>query len=85
MPKYEAPSTAPESAKEFQLWMLDELRHVSDAMSGPEPDAIYLKQWNVEPARRYDGQIIYADGTNFDPGSGEGFYGYYSAAWHFLG
>ncbi len=83
--KYQVPATAPEAPKEFQIWMVDELRHISDAIGEIETDSVFLKQWNVEPARLYDGQIIYADGTNFDPGSGEGFYGYHSAAWHFLG
>lgn len=85
MPKYQAPTTAPENQKEFQLWVQDELRHISDVMSELETDTVYLKQWNAEPERRYDGQIIYADGTNFDPGSGEGAYIYHTAAWHFLG
>lgn len=83
--KYEAPSTAPEIPLEFQIWMLDELRHISDALSELETDSLLLKQWNVEPDKLYDGLVIYADGTNFDPGSGEGYYGYYAAAWHFLG
>ena len=25
------------------------------------------------------------DGTAWNPGSGQGFYGYYGSAWHFLG
>ena len=83
--KYQAPSTAPENFKEFQIWVIDELRHISDSFSEVETDSVFLKQWNSEPVRRYDGQVIYADGTNFDPGSGEGFYGYHNAVWHFLG
>lgn len=85
MAKYEAPATAPAAPREFQLWLLDELRHIADVMSEIETDSVFLKQWNEEPERRYDGQVIYADGTNFNPGSGEGFYGYHNAIWHFLG
>lgn len=85
MPKYQVPATAPENAKEFQIWVVDELRHISDAMSELETDLLLLKQWNAEPDKLYDGLVAYADGSNWNPGSGEGPYQYYGAAWHFLG
>ncbi len=65
--------------------MLDELRHISDAVSELETDVVLLTEWNAVPDKVYDGLIAYADGTNWNPGSGQGFYGYYAAAWHFLG
>lgn len=40
---------------------------------------------NVVPDKPRSGDIVYADGTNWNPGSGQGFYGYYAGAWHFLG
>lgn len=46
---------------------------------------IRLKKLYAEPSRVYDGLVVYADGTTWDPGSGEGYYGYYGAAWHKLG
>ncbi len=87
MPKYEAPSSAPENPREFQIWMLDELRHLSDAMSEPESDSVLLKQWNEDFARLGDGLLAYFDGTNFDPGDGKGIYFYdgAAAAWVKLG
>ena len=36
---------------------------------------------NAEPAKPRDGMVVYADGTNWDPGSGEGFYGRENGAW----
>jgi len=83
--KYAAPSTAPEDAVAFQDWVLDELRHISDAFSEVNTDTWRLKEWNQEPDKLYDGLIAFADGTNWNPGEGQGFYGYYAAAWHFLG
>ena len=85
MPKYEAPSTAPVNFKDFQPWVLDELRHLADAVSQLETNAVVFQVWNAEPDKLYDGLVVYADGSNFNPGSGEGFYGYYAAAWHLLG
>ena len=32
-----------------------------------------------------DGLIVYADGTSWDPGSGQGIYCYYGSAWNKLG
>ncbi len=83
--KYSPASTAPAATKEFQLWLLDELRNVSDSISEMTVDTLLLKEWNAEPAKLYDGLIAFADGSNWNPGSGQGFYGYYASAWHFLG
>lgn len=40
---------------------------------------------NAEPDKPFQGQLVLADGTNWDPGSGQGFYGYDGATWRFLG
>lgn len=85
MVKYAAPGTAPTDSQEFRAWLLDELRHIGDAFSEINTDTWRLKEWNQEPDKLYDGLLIFADGTNFDPGSGRGFYGYYDAGWHILG
>ena len=82
--KYEAPSTAPESFKEYQLWLVDELRHLADAMVQLETDAVLLKEWNVEPDKLYNGLVAYADGTNWDPGDGRGLYLYNGNDWELL-
>lgn len=39
----------------------------------------------VAPAKPRNGMIVLADGTDWDPGAGEGFYGYYANDWHKLG
>ncbi len=48
-------------------------------------DRLSLFKRNAAPERVEDGMVVFADGTNWDPGSGEGFYGYYAGSWHFLG
>ncbi len=48
-------------------------------------DAIELPELHVEPSKPRAGVIVLADGTNWDPGSGRGFYGYSNGAWRFLG
>lgn len=39
---------------------------------------------DVEPARPRDGMLVYADGTNWDPGAGEGIYAYFGSTWNSL-
>jgi hypothetical protein len=37
------------------------------------------------PVRPREGMLAYADGTDWDPGSGAGLYQYRGAAWVFIG
>jgi hypothetical protein len=45
---------------------------------------LQLKVLNNEPERPRQGMLVYADGTNWDPGSGEGVY-VYKSSWVLLG
>ncbi len=85
MPKYEAPATAPANPTEFQVWILDELRHIADVVSALETDTVLLKEWNAVPDKLYNGLVAYADGTNWNPGSGRGVYAYENGSWKLLG
>jgi len=40
-----------------------------------------LKILYVEPIKPRDGMVVYADGTEWNPGSGEGIYGYINGSW----
>lgn len=46
-----------------------------------ETQALELRPINAAPSRPRDGMIVYADGTNWDPGSGEGIYARENGAW----
>ena len=43
-----------------------------------------VKQYNA-PIRFHEGMLIYADGTNWDPGTGIGLYQYRGGSWVFIG
>ena len=45
---------------------------------------VELKTSHAAPERPRDGMIIIADGVDWDPGSGAGFYGYRNGAWRLL-
>lgn len=40
---------------------------------------------NVEPTKPYEGLTVGADGTNWNPGGGQGVYTYYNSTWNKLG
>ena len=82
------PAAEPDNddVRELADWVVEELEKIEKELVGVE--AVTLKTENVNPStigKPRNGMVIFADGTNFNPGSGEGFYGWYAGAWNFLG
>lgn len=73
------PKEVPDDSKDFRRFLSEQLREISNAFQ--QVNNLKLAELNVAPNKPRDGQIIYADGTNFDPGLGEGFYGRVAGAW----
>ena len=69
--------------EQLRRYLRDEFIEVEVALLGVE--LIQLVQLDVAPDKPRDGMIILADGTNFNPGSGAGFYGRSAGAWVKLG
>jgi len=68
------------------LYLNAELQKLSGELQNLEIDSISFKVWNTEPDKPRAGQLYYADGANWNPGSGEGLYIYKSGgAWVFVG
>lgn len=65
--------------------VFEDLRSVQDTLRNPDHESIFLAKLNAAPAKVGDGMVVYADGTNWNPGSGEGAYIYYAAGWNYLG
>ena len=63
----------------------DELTKVAQTLREPPVLHLALEKLHAAPAKPYDGLIAYADGTDWNPGAGEGVYCYYAAAWNLLG
>lgn len=77
---YRPPSIPPyETVDQLRVWLEEEFRTIATAMT--ETTTIDLRPINRAPDKPRDGMIIYADGTNFDPGAGEGVYGREGGAW----
>ena len=63
-------------------YLARELQKISDELRTNNVDGIQYKIWYTEPDKPRTAQSYYADGTQWDPGSGEGLYIYLSSsAW----
>lgn len=73
------------SAQELVTWALQELEKASNVINNLAEGKCTLL--NAPPKRPRNGMIRMADGTNWDPGGGRGYYGYdeASATWRKLG
>lgn len=63
-------------------FLLQELQNIARSM---DTSIVTLQQLNKAPAKPAVGMVALADGTNWNPGSGSGFYGYRAGGWKFLG
>ena len=61
-----------------------ELDRLSMQFSQPS-DYLALKTLYAAPNRVFDGMVVVADGTTWNPGSGAGAYVYRNSGWNFLG
>lgn len=81
--KYRALPLSETSVVELADGVNKELGQVEQAFA--EQDFVQLTETFVEPTRLRDGLTVFADGTEWNPGSGRGVYTYYGSAWHKLG
>jgi hypothetical protein len=68
------PNPAPLNNEQLSDYLFHELNKLSDIIFNL--DVMRLEQTNVDPDKPRDGDIRYADGTNWNPGSGQGLYVY---------
>lgn len=61
-----------DDVNELILWLTDELARVASAMQ--EFSSLRLVVLYAEPDKPRTGMLVYADGTSWNPGSGEGVY-----------
>ena len=78
-----APGVAPSEPEQLRRYIEDEFKKVAAAISLLALG--HIDKSNVAPVKPRDGDIRYADGTAWNPGSGVGIYYYKASAWVFLG
>lgn len=65
----------------WRRYIDEELQRIATAMQQMQVPAVQLAELHVVPAKPRDGLVVFADGTDWDPGSGRGVYVYSSSAW----
>lgn len=80
-----SPGDPPADPVQLQRFLRDELQKIGAAMQALA--AGHLDRQSTAPLKMRDGDIRYADGTNWNPGSGVGIYYFKGAtsAWVLLG
>lgn len=79
-----SPGIPPLDPKDLPAFLSQELNRVARAKNEAD-EFLALTPLAVEPVKRFDGMIVMADGTNWNPGAGVGYYGYHSNTWNKLG
>lgn len=70
------PSSLPALVESLQ----QELQRLALTLAQPA-DYAALRTLYAEPGRVFEGMVVKADGTTWDPGSGAGVYAYVGGAW----
>ncbi len=65
----------PEQLSSYLQILLDHLSLYLTAIRNENP----VPEYNTEPDKPHLGQLVIADGTNWNPGSGRGLYIYYTS------
>lgn len=77
------PQNVPNDPAMLPGFLRQELENVSRGFN--TAPFIKLEMTYAAPPKPQEGQVFLADGVNWNPGSGGGFYGYRAGAWRFLG
>jgi len=77
-PKY-VPNPVPSNPEDLPRYIFEELTKLQGALQ--ENPIAFIEEKNVEPSRVKQGDIAYADGTNWNPGQGENLYYYDGTVW----
>ena len=76
--RYE-PGPLPEEVEDLGGYVVSELKRLGSILLNQS--IFRLEPVHAEPARPRKGDVRYADGTDWNPGAGEGIYWYNGTAW----
>lgn len=67
-----------QASEEIRQYLDRELQRLATFIN---QEIIIVQIRSIAPAKPLNGMLVYADGTNWNPGAGLGFYGYENGAW----
>lgn len=70
----------PQDAGSLPAYLSRELAAIADALGG-RMDRLSLVPLSVAPKKPRAGDVVFADGANWNPGGGAGVYAFSGAAW----
>lgn len=65
----------------LRSYLTQEFQRLAIALEVNQVESIQLVERHSAPNKPRDGLVVFADGTNWNPGGGRGVYVYSSAAW----
>lgn len=74
------PNTPPADPAQLPGFLAAELQRLAEALSGPQ-EAVRLAELAAAPKKPREGDVVRADGVNWNPGAGRGAYEYKAGAW----
>lgn len=81
---YEPTAVPTDAPAGLRAWLAAQLRLVADVLARPEVVSVRFTKLAAEPARYADGDVVFANGTDWNPGSGAGLYERRGGAWNKL-
>lgn len=78
-----SPEQPPTNQDEFNRYVYNELLKIQQSISALASG--HIDKTYVSPTKPRDGDIRYADGTSWNPGSGAGVYYFNGTIWKLLG
>ena len=72
------PADAPRGLRQ---WLATQLQKIATELAGPEVSRVRFTVLHEPPPRYRDGDVVAADGTDWNPGAGAGIYAQIGAAW----
>jgi len=77
------PLNVPTDPAQLPQFLRQELENISRGFA--KFPFLFLDEQHAPPQKPQLGMIYLADGTDWNPGGGAGYYGYHSGAWNKLG
>jgi hypothetical protein len=79
--RYE-PGPLPEKEEDLGIYVVTELKRLGNIIFNQS--VMRLEETNTAPTKPRDGDIRYADGSNWNPGAGVGIYWFDGSSWNKL-